>query len=551
MIVKNEETMLTDCLKSVQNVADEIIVVDTGSTDSTIAIAKAAGAIIHHFAWCDDFGAARNESLKHATGDFILVLDADERLAPDAGKIIRDAMKRDDFHLGMLPLFNSTDANASVSQVLRSKVLAGAPMLVPRLLRVTPDLAYQGMVHEGIETWISQPGRNIIAVEAKIIHLGYAEEIVNNRNKKERNISLLYKRVELEPDNPVPATYLASELLKVRRLEEAEVMAENAWERYRPHAMKSGPKPTFNNLAAVKGCVKLNLGKIEEAIAVFDQAEIWGANHPNVDLLRGLALEKHGQSLCVLSERQTMLISALRSYNACIQRHGIIYTEETLEGATSWVGWTRAGIVLTLLKQYEDATTAFNKAIAFNPDYNPARFGLAEVTIRDGDPAKALQMLQPLLVDESPDAWIIASMACERLGLVDNLPTFMSKARLQAKEDLFTTPHLRDELIRLHYATHIYCDNPIPGQGTIGILGAILSGSEVEQPLREGEDLDVHALTVVIQNLAHLSRYQQIEALFTERCEQYLPGSQQVILNSLQALGLDVDLDKDAEPAPA
>jgi glycosyltransferase involved in cell wall biosynthesis len=552
MIVKNEESMLPNCLQSVKGVVDEMIIVDTGSSDNTVAIATAAGAKVLHFEWCDDFAAARNVSLAHATGDFILVLDADERLAPDAGKLLRTAIERDDFHLGMLPLYNSTDAKASVTQVLRAKELAGAPMLVPRLFRVTPDLAYEGIVHEGVERWISQPGRQIIPIEARIVHLGYAEEIVTSRQKKDRNINLLYKRLELEPDNPVPATYLASELLKVRRLEESEKIADRAWEAYRPYALKEGPKPTFNNLASVRGCVKLNLGKITEAIAVFDQAKVWGADHPNVDLLHGLALEKFGQSLKNRPERRATLIDALRCYQSCLERHGVIYTEETLIGATSWVSWTRAGIVLTLLEQYEDAKTAFGKAIANNRDYNPAHFGMAEAEAKSGDPAHALKLLQPVLTDESPDGWIIGSIACELLGLVDNLPTFMSKARIQAQEDLFTTPHLRDELIRLHFATHIYCDNPVGGQGTLGILGALMHGEEVTDPLAPGELIDAHALTLVIQNLANLGRFERIESLFTEDLEKHLPGAQQVIVTALKALGLDVDLERnrEAEPEP-
>jgi glycosyltransferase involved in cell wall biosynthesis len=550
MIVKNEEEMLPDCLRSVQGVIDELIIVDTGSTDNTVAIAEAAGAKVVHFEWCDDFAAARNVSLQQATGDFVLVLDADERLAPDAGKIIRRAMQREELFLGMLPLYNSTDAKASISDVLRTKKLAGAPMLVPRLLRVTPDLAYEGIVHEGIERWISQPGRNIVPIEARIVHLGYAEEVVESRQKRDRNIGLLYKRMEIETDSPIPTTYLASELLKIRKLDEAERIADIAWERYRPYALLEGPKPTFNNLASVRGCVKLNLGKIDEALEVFDQAQAWGADHPNVDLLQGLALEKAAQSKKDPADRRAMFIDSLRCYQSCMERHGVIYTEESLIGATSWVSWTRAGIVLTLLEQYEDAKIAFNKAISFNATYNPAQFGMAEAVAKAGDPAQALQLLQPVLTDESPDGWIIASIACEILGLVDNLPTFMSKARIQAKEDLFTTPHLRDELIRLHFATHIYCDNPVGGPGTLGILGAILHGEEVQNPLDPAEALDQKALTLLIQNLANLGRYEQIESLFTDEVERHLPGAQQVIVNALQALGLQVDLEKSREEAP-
>src|SRR6516162_9004672 len=80
MIVKNEEANLAACLESTASLFDEIIVVDTGSTDRTREVAARFGAAVFDFPWCDDFAAARNEALRHAGGDWIFWLDADERL---------------------------------------------------------------------------------------------------------------------------------------------------------------------------------------------------------------------------------------------------------------------------------------------------------------------------------------------------------------------------------------------------------------------------------------------------------------------------------------
>jgi glycosyltransferase involved in cell wall biosynthesis len=82
MIVKNEERFLGQCLASVKDIADELIVIDTGSTDRTVEIAREHGAHVGHFEWCNDFAAARNASIAPATGDWILFLDADEGLSP-------------------------------------------------------------------------------------------------------------------------------------------------------------------------------------------------------------------------------------------------------------------------------------------------------------------------------------------------------------------------------------------------------------------------------------------------------------------------------------
>ena len=90
MIVKNEEYMLPECLESVKGF-DEIVIVDTGSTDRTIEIAEKYGTV-HHFEWVDDFSAARNYSLSKCAADWILIIDADERLRSSA-KEVRKAVK--------------------------------------------------------------------------------------------------------------------------------------------------------------------------------------------------------------------------------------------------------------------------------------------------------------------------------------------------------------------------------------------------------------------------------------------------------------------------
>ena len=83
MIVKNEEAFLSQCLESIKDVVDEIIIVDTGSTDNTREIARQMGAKVFEFPWTNDFSAPRNESIRQAAGHYILWLDADDRMDPE------------------------------------------------------------------------------------------------------------------------------------------------------------------------------------------------------------------------------------------------------------------------------------------------------------------------------------------------------------------------------------------------------------------------------------------------------------------------------------
>ncbi len=94
MIVKNEEKDLPRLLSSIRGLADETIIVDTGSNDNTVDIAKSYGAKVYHFPWCNDFSAARNESLKYATKDYILWLDADDEIKHEEHHKIRNDLKR-------------------------------------------------------------------------------------------------------------------------------------------------------------------------------------------------------------------------------------------------------------------------------------------------------------------------------------------------------------------------------------------------------------------------------------------------------------------------
>ena len=117
MIVKNEASCLAGCLRSVQGLVDEIIIVDTGSTDGTKDIAASFGAKAVDFVWQDDFSAARNESLKHATGDWILVLDADEVISSKDHTSIREAMTSSSFEASDI---SETSASSETSDTSKT-----------------------------------------------------------------------------------------------------------------------------------------------------------------------------------------------------------------------------------------------------------------------------------------------------------------------------------------------------------------------------------------------------------------------------------------------
>ncbi|MFO1497104.1 MAG: glycosyltransferase [Verrucomicrobiota bacterium] len=187
LIAKNEEKMLPRCLASVQGLADEIILVDTGSTDDTVAIARSFGAQVYHLPWTDDFSAPRNEALKHATGDWVLSLDADEELPPDQHALLRESMQEAGVIAARLPI---------IDVGLRE----GNGYEAPRFYRNAPALCYVGRIHEQVfatvearrEQWNLENkfGRAVIR------HYGYDPVLVKDRDKIARNLRLLERAVE-------------------------------------------------------------------------------------------------------------------------------------------------------------------------------------------------------------------------------------------------------------------------------------------------------------------------------------------------------------------
>ena len=212
MIVKNEERFLGQCLASVKDIADELIVIDTGSTDRTIEIAREHGAQVGHFEWCNDFAAARNASIAPATGDWILFLDADEELSPTEKAELPRLLSQTQVSLYRLPLINSHQGEKSQSYV-------------PRLFRNPPGLMFYGCVHEGVLSFIEKicnPWQlSIDFCNLKILHHGYEPAVMIERNKIQRNHDLLRKAILENPNEFYFHMQLGLELGRMGKKEES------------------------------------------------------------------------------------------------------------------------------------------------------------------------------------------------------------------------------------------------------------------------------------------------------------------------------------------
>lgn len=193
MITKNEEENIAACLASVAGIFDDVVVMDTGSQDRTVEIAEALGARVFHFPWVDSFAAARNECLKHVTGEWLFWMDADDRLDDENREKLRKLVAE-------LP-----DENvAFVFKVLcvpREPGGQGTVVDHVRLFRNLPGLAWEHRIHEQILPSLKRRGATPRWADVVVHHIGYQDPQLQPQ-KLARNLRLLHLEYQEQPHHP-------------------------------------------------------------------------------------------------------------------------------------------------------------------------------------------------------------------------------------------------------------------------------------------------------------------------------------------------------------
>lgn len=279
MIVRDEQENLRRCLASARPVVDEMVVVDTGSTDASVAVAEEFGARVVRYEWQQDFSAARNVSLACLSTDWVLVLDADERLAPSSYPFIRRALLNPVVDAFLIDIINVT------GKVLVSGALAHSAV---RLFRRRSAFRYEGRLHEQIAPSIVRAGGRIRPLPgASILHYGYLGAVVSDREKKQRNLAIIRRQVEEEPRNAFAHFNLAMEYVRQGDRARAIKAFQRSF-RLLPGLDVSYAPALLKNLAA---CL-IEEERYEEAHGLLQQAEEVYPEYVDLSYLRGVALNR-------------------------------------------------------------------------------------------------------------------------------------------------------------------------------------------------------------------------------------------------------------------
>jgi tetratricopeptide (TPR) repeat protein len=404
MIARNEQRFLRECLERAQAAVDEIVLVDTGSTDDTVAIAASFGAKVLHTPWTDDFSAPRNLGLAAATGDWILVLDADEFLRPGAAERIRALVEVPaalGYHLHFVNVYGE------------GRTLG---VMMVRLFRNLPGITYQNVIHEQVTPSLQRIGAplglTLRSGDVTVDHYGYSDEVMDQRGKNERNERLFQKQLQQTPDD-IYGLYKYGDFL--RRLPGREVEARAFLDRCLERILAGSPSiarelPYASEVAALCALEAARVGDHDRAHGVIDTALRQFIATPNLHYLAASVALAKGQAE-----------DAILHYRRCLAWRGQVLVVPVQEGITGHVSLCGIAQARLMRGDFRSAERLLRQAISLEPGFEGAHLAMSKLWLLQGEVAKALTVLTDYLAThpEAPGACQQVTVLLQKLGQKD------------------------------------------------------------------------------------------------------------------------------------
>ncbi len=389
VLTRNEEQLLPRCLDSVKQIADEIIIIDTGSTDQTLDISRSYGATILSTNWEDDFSLARNVGLVHANTEWILYLDADE--------MIVTGMEN------MLELLDNQEAEAFWVEIISSVGARREERIfyqTVRLFRNRDCYRFQGRIHEQIIPSILQryPIEKIKQSPMQIHHFGYLPQIMKQKEKANRNLRLLQRTLMESPDDPFHTYNLGVTYCQLGQLEKGALHLRKARE-------ITPPQASFRpSLIRDSAKILISLEEWEEASQLLTVEVNRYPDYPDLFYLIGQVLEHQG-----------LLLEAFQNYQIATKCPNQPMKYITEDGMSTYRSFHAMAQIARELESLEEANLYYQKALQSHASYEPALIGWADLLHRLGNSDEVilekLCMFHPITA--STESLLLASVMAQ------------------------------------------------------------------------------------------------------------------------------------------
>lgn len=345
MIVKNEEKNLSRCIESVKDIVDEMIIVDTGSTDRTVEIAEGFGANVIHHKWNNDFSEARNISLKHAAGYWIMLMDADDELWSGDKERLKELIENGEGEAYYFETHSyvgdSPGPNITINMNLR-------------LLKNHAGYYFYSPIHEQLgNKRFSAPGQPMPGelCDIKVYHYGYLTDTIAEKNKRERNTQLIKKQISEEPSNPFHYFNLGSEYF-------ADNDYKSALDAYKVAYRNFDPYTGYSSKMLVRMVLcNIYLGEYEEALNFALEGLRLYPLLTDFEYLKGMVYNRQGK-----------FTLAIRSYEKCIEMGEPPSDMRFVEGSGTYRPMGGLGDIYLQLKDYDMAYNCYLKSLQMKPN---------------------------------------------------------------------------------------------------------------------------------------------------------------------------------------
>ena len=396
MIVKDEAANLPHCLESVKGCVDEILILDTGSRDDTIAIAESYGAKVNAMEWGNDFAAARNQSIASATGDWILVLDADESLTAAGRELLQQVQTGD--AIADIPVSSIVAIN-----LMRYEVNADQSPYsdVSRLFRNHVGLQFERPYHETIDDSVmrliqAEPHRQVVLwPQAAISHVGYGADVIAQRDKFTRAAQIMSAYLADHPQDAYICNKLGALYVSIGHTERGRLLLERGLAAHPTDA--STLYELHYHLGLAYRDARLT------AIAIDHYQKAIAQDVP--DMLKVGALINLGS-----------LYQAGQNYKGAIS----IYEQAIASTPGFSLPYFNLGIAKRAMGDLSGAVAAYEDAIARDPHYAAAHQNLGVVLFKLGKVPESIQAFQQAIAIYQKTDPAKAKQLLENLSALSN-----------------------------------------------------------------------------------------------------------------------------------
>jgi GT2 family glycosyltransferase/tetratricopeptide (TPR) repeat protein len=375
MIVRDNERTIRAALESVRPWVDEMVVVDTGSTDRTPEIARELGARVFQFPWCDDFSAARNESLRHALGHWIFWMDSDDTIDAENGRNLRDLARREapPGVLGYLMQVhcpgNQENGNADVLAVDHVK-----------MFRNRPELRFEGRIHEQILLAIRRAGGTVEWTNIFVVHSGSDQSPEGRAKKQERDLRLLHLQNAEQPDHTFTLFNLGMTYSDMGDYAEAARYLERSID---------GAGPEDSHLRKAHALLVQCYNKLGDGDAAWKMCHQGLERFPTdaeLQFRRALLLHESGRPRDAAEAYQDLLASQEERHLSSVDR-----------GLKGFRARQNLAAIYAELGQLARAEEEWRRVVEEVPEYRPGSRGLADVLLGQSKYDDALALAERLV----------------------------------------------------------------------------------------------------------------------------------------------------------